>query len=367
MKASHDARRAPEGEADSEELRCEACGREARSPLGIPIAGWRDILWRVKEELNDDHVTVIAAGVAFFGLLAFVPLLGSLVALYGLWADPGDVARHLSTFSEVLPAAGGKLVRTVLEDVVDRSHGQLSLSAVAGIAVTLWSASRGMRSLMRALTIAYDEDARRGWMRERALSYGYTAIAITIGALTIGVVVAVPAALAWLGLSGWAGFALLLLRWPALAIVSVAALATLYRWGPARRPAKWRWVVTGAGLATVLWLLGSSVLSIYVHRVASIDDSYGPLGAVLVLMLWFFVASYAVLLGAELNAEMEHQTRVDTTAGPDRPMGKRGAHVADRVGPCRPPIRHLIKTTVKRAHTRARQVATDLRDRARRS
>ena len=363
-KASVRDRQPTTDEARSEETahRCEACGREAESPLEIPLAGWRDILWRVKEELNDDHVTVVAAGVAFFGLLAFVPLLGSLVALYGLLADPGDVARHLSAFSQVLPAAGGRLVRTVLEDVVARSRGHLSASAVAGMAVTLWSASRGMRSLMRALTIAYDEDARRGWVRERALSYGYTAIAIAIGALTIGVVVTVPAALAWLGLSGWSGAFLRWLRWPALALISVAALAILYRWGAARRPAKWRWVMPGAVLATALWLLGSSLLSVYVHRVASINDSYGPLGAVLVLMLWFFVAAYAVLLGAELNAEMEHQTAVDTTAGPERPMGERGAFVADRLGPCRPPLRHVIARTVKNA----RRVASDLRDRARR-
>lgn len=354
---AEDDQRSPVDEAH----RCGACGREATSPLAIPIAGWRDILWRVKEELNDDHVTVVAAGVAFFGLLAFVPLLGSLVALYGLWADAADVTRHISAFSQVLPAAGGRLVRSVLEDVADRSDGQLSVSALAGVAVTLWSASRGMRSLIRALTIAYDEDARRGWVRERALSYGYTAIAIVVGALTIGVVVTVPTVLAFIGLSGWTGLALRWGRWIALAVVSVASLATLYRWGPARRPARWRWVVPGALLATILWLGGSSLLSVYVHRIASIDASYGPLGAVLVLMLWFFVASYAVLLGAELNAEMEHQTQVDTTVGPDRPMGERGAFVADHLGPCRPPLRHVIASTVKRA----RRAAADLRDRAR--
>ncbi len=337
------------------------CGRNAASPWSIPLAGWSDVLWRARKELNDDHVVVVAAGVAFFGLFALVPAIGVVVSVYGLLADPRDAAEHLEAFSEVMPAAGASLVRSTLAAAIENSKSSLSVRAIVGIALALWSSSRGMRSLLRALTIAYDEDPSRGWVHERALSYGFTAGAITVMALTIGIVVAVPPGLVYLGVTGTAGAAVRWLRWPLFMLLSCGSLATLYRYGPSRKPPKWRWTIVGSLVATGLWLLGSSVLSIYVRHIEYLDASYGPLGAFMVLMLWCFISSFAILLGAELNAELEHQTEIDTTTGPARPRGERGAFVADNVGRCRP----RLSTMVKEQLSRARAVAKPLVERQR--
>lgn len=324
------------------------CGREAERPLSIPLAGWSDVLWRTRAELRSDNVVVVSAGVAFFGLLALVPTVGALVAIYGLLADPQDVARHLEAFSAVIPAAGGDLVRAVLERVVANSTGSLSARAVAGVAVAIWSASRGMRALMRALTIAYDEDPTRGWVRERALSYAYTAGALLVSTLAIAIIVVVPAIPSFFGVEAAAGKAVAWLRWPVLFLISLASLSALYRHGAARRPPKWRWTIVGAVVATVLWVAGSGVLSLYVRHVAHLDASYGSMGAFLVLMLWCFVTAFAILLGAELNAELEHQTRIDTTVGEPLPAGERGAFVADGLGPCRPRIGEVVRARLSR-------------------
>ncbi|MEM9697079.1 MAG: YhjD/YihY/BrkB family envelope integrity protein, partial [Myxococcota bacterium] len=235
-------------------LRCKACGRDATSPWGIPWAGWRDIAWRVGGELRRDHVTVIAAGVAFFGLLAFFPAMGALVATYGLFADPTDVAEHLAPLAEVLPRAGTRLILTSLERIAGKSNGSLGFSAFASVAVALWSTSRGMQTLLRALTIAYDEEANlRRWVEERATSMALTAMAVLLGASAIAVIVALPALLAALGVSGLVAW----FRWPVFTTVSVLALSALYRFGPARRRPRWRWVVVGALVATLLWVIGS--------------------------------------------------------------------------------------------------------------
>lgn len=329
------------------------CGRDAEWPLSIPLAGWSDVLWRTRVELDDDNVVSLAAGVAFFGLFALVPAIGVVVSLYGLLANPQDVARHLSGFSNVIPAAGGELVRDVLAQVVADSSTTLSFAALVGVAVAIWSSSRAMRSLLRGLTIIYDEDAGWGWMRESARSYAFTAIAVVVMALTIATVVALPAALALLGVGASTGSTVAWLRWPILALISCITLASLYRYGAARTPPKWRWTIVGAFAATLLWMLGSSVLSLYVRHVAHLETAYGPLGAFLVLMLWCYVTAFAILLGAELNAELESQTGIDTTVGPPLPLGERGAVVADHVAPCRPTLDEVVRGQLDRAKSLA--------------
>lgn len=325
------------------------CGRDARWPLSIPLAGWSDVVWRTRLELDEDNVVSLAAGVAFFGLFALVPAIGVVVSIYGLLADPQDVARHLSAFSSVIPAAGASLMREVLDDVVENSSSSLSFAAVLGIVVAIWSSSRAMRSLLRGLTIAYDENSRWGWIRESALSYVFTAVAVVVMALTIATVVVLPGALAFIGVAGSTGSAVTWLRWPLLASISCISLACLYRYGAARTPPKWRWTITGALVATLIWMVGSSVLSFYVRHVAHLETAYGPLGAFLVLMLWCFITAFAILLGAELNAELEYQTSIDTTVGRPLPIGKRGAFVADHVGPCRPPLDEVVRVQLDRA------------------
>ncbi|MEM1032795.1 MAG: YihY/virulence factor BrkB family protein [Myxococcota bacterium] len=339
-------------EEEDEEHRCaQACGRTAESPLQIPPAGWRDIIWRLRHELGRDNVTVVAAGVAFFGLLALVPALGATVSLYGLIADPADVARHLHALGGYLPASSATLFRRQLQNIVARSTTTLGLSLALNLLLSAWSASRAMTSLLSALTIAYDEDTNRSWVRLRAVSLAFTLVAVLISSVSIGLIVALPAVLVVVGVDDavW-------IRWPVLFATSVGGLALLYRHGPARRPARFRWTILGALLGTTLWIGGSILLSTYIQHFVELR-AYGSLGAVVAMMLWMFLTAWSVMLGAELNAEVERQTEVDTTVGPPRPRGERGAFAADTVGPCRPP-EGFVKEALRRARAAARRATT---------
>jgi membrane protein len=201
--------------------------------------------------------------------------------------------------------------------------------------------------MLQAVNIAYDEERRRTWLQQTLVSIAFTAASVVMVALAIGLVVALPIALAAVGLDAMTETAVSLARWPVLFAMVAAWTTLLYRFGPVRRPPKWRWVTWGALIATCLWLLGSFLLSAFVRNVTHLGQMYGPLTAVIVLQLWFFVSSYVVLLGAEINSEMELQTRLDTTRGPDRPMGERGAVAADGLGPCQPPVWHSVRDRAK--------------------
>ena len=314
------------------ERRCaRPCGREAKSPLGIPRAGGRDVFWRVQRELGLDNVTVVAAGVAFFGLLALVPALGAIVSIYGLIADPQDVQSHLTGLASYLPASSSELFESQLTRIVARSNTTLGVSLVLNLLLSAWSASRAMTSLLSALTIAYDEDVNRGWVHLRAVSLAFTMGGALLAAVSIGLIVALPAALAIIGVDD-----ALWIRWPVLFAASVGGMTILYRNGPARRPARVRWTVLGAVVATIIWVAGSILLSTYIQHFIQLR-AYGS-------------------LGAELNAEVERQTATDTTVGPDRAMGERGAHAADTLGPCRPQ-EGIVRGTVRQAKALARRVA----------
>ena len=309
-----------------------ARGREARTPKDIPARGWKDILWRVKSQIKEDRLSIIAAGVAFYGLLAVFPGLIALVAIYGLAFDPSQVEQQAAALSGMLPPEAADILLGQLHDLTTTDSTALGIGAIAGILVALWSASAGMRTLMEALNVAYDEEEQRGFIR-----YYGTALLLTLGAivglvLAIALVVALPVVLKFLGL----GEALKWLVSASGVLVLVATmmlgLAITYRYGPSREEPRWRWVSWGAVMATVLWIVGSVLFSIYVTQFGSYNETYGSVGAIVILLMWFLLSSYAVLIGAELNAEMERQTRKDTTSGAEKPMGGRGAHAADTLG-----------------------------------
>jgi membrane protein len=309
-----------------------ARGREARAPKDIPARGWKDILWRVKDQIKEDRLSIIAAGVAFYGLLAIFPGLIALVAIYGLAFDPQQVEQQAGALSGVLPPEAADILLGQLHDLTTTDSTALGIGAVVGILVALWSASAGMRTLMEALNVVYDEKEQRGFIR-----YYGTALLLTLGAivglvLAIALVVALPVVLKFLGL----GEALKWLVSASGVLVLVATmmlgLAITYRYGPSREEPRWRWVSWGAVIATVLWIAGSVLFSIYVTQFGNYNETYGSVGAIVILLMWFLLSSYAVLIGAEVNAEMERQTRKDTTSGADKPMGGRGAHAADTLG-----------------------------------
>ena len=309
-----------------------ARGREAGAPRDIPAAGWRDILLRVKDRISRDNLSIIAAGVAFYALLAIFPALIALVGVYGMIFDPHQVGEHLSMLTAVLPGEAATLIGDQLAEVTTMEKTSLGVGSIAAILLALWSASAGMRTLMTALDVAYGEEEKRGTIR----FYG-TSLLLTLGAvlgalIAIATVVAIPVALRFLGLDERLENIVSYARWPLLAVVMLVGLAIVYRYGPDRAKPMWRWVSWGAIAATVLWIGGSALFSLYVTKFGDYNKTYGSMGAVVILMTWFLLTAYMFLIGAEINAEMERQTRKDTTEGAERPLGQRGAQAADTVG-----------------------------------
>jgi membrane protein len=309
-----------------------ARGRSADKPRDIPAPGWRDILFRVKDRIKRDNLSIISAGVAFYALLAIFPGLIALIGLYGLAFDPHQITEHLSALTSILPGEAAQLIGDQLAEVATMEKTSLSVGAIVAVLVALWSASAGMRTLMTALDVAYAEEETRGMFRFYGTSLLLTFGAIIGGLVAIGTVVVVPVLLKFLGLSEAMENVLAYARWPLLAGVMLVGLAIVYRYGPDREKPQWRWVSWGAVFATLLWIIGSALFSLYVTQFGDYNKTYGSMGAVIILMTWFLLTAYVFLIGAEINAEMERQTRKDTTDAKGRPLGQRGAHAADTVG-----------------------------------
>ncbi|MBN2624478.1 MAG: YihY/virulence factor BrkB family protein [Acidimicrobiales bacterium] len=308
-------------------------GRGATTPLQVPPRGWKDVAVRVKEQFKLDAVPLLAAGVAFFALLALVPALVALVSVYGLVADPADIERNIDDALSAAPTEVRELVSSQLSSIVESEPSGLQLGVVVGLVVALWSASSGMKHLMGAINLAYDETEGRGFLRLRGMALALTVGAIVVAAVAVAGLLVLPNALDSSGAEGALRIVLLVVRWPLLAVVALAALAALYRWAPDREHARWQWVSVGALVATVVWLVASVAFSIYTANFGSYNETYGALGAVVVVMLWLFISAYAVIAGAEVNAELERQTARDTTTGSAQPLGERDAYAADTVGP----------------------------------
>jgi len=309
-----------------------AHGRHADRPRDIPSRGWWDIAKRVKNQIKRDRLSIVAAGVAFYGLLAVFPGLVALVGLYGLLVEPAQVEEHVSAISGMLPPDAANLLLGQLHDLASTDKTALGIGAIGGLLLALWSASAAVRTLMEALNVAYHEEESRGVIR----FYG-TALLLTLGGViavivAIALVVGLPAVLKMLGLGGVLETVISLVRWPILAVLAIIGFAVVYRYGPSRAKPQWRWVSWGAAIAVALWIIGSALFSIYVTRFGNYNETYGAAGAVVILLMWFLLSSYAILIGAEINGETERQTKKDTTSGGEKPMGARRAYSADTVG-----------------------------------
>jgi membrane protein len=314
-------------------------GRTAKQPTQIPKTGWKDVAVRTIADVKGDNATLLSAGVAFYSLLALVPALVALVSIYGLVADPTDVERQVSDLLGAAPREVRELIESQLESVVEGSSGGIGLATIAGIAVALWSASSGMKNLMTAINVAYDEEETRRFLKLRAVSLVLTLGAIVFLVLAFAVVALLPSLLAGTDLAGPSRVVIGVLRWPALALAFAIGLGVVYRYAPNRDNARWQWVSVGALFATVLWIAGSLLFSVYAANFGRYNETYGSLGAIVVVMLWLFLTAFVVILGAEINAETERQTREDTTEGPEKPLGERGATAADTVGPTAEQVR----------------------------
>ena len=308
-----------------------ARGEFAIHPGQIPRRGWKEVLFRVKDEVSADNLSIVAAGVAFFGLLAIFPGITALVTLYGLLTDPGQVEQQLAPLRELLPENAFEILAQQTRQVASKAGGSLSLGLVFSLALAIWSTNAGTKSIITALNISYEEHEKRGFFSLNFWSLAFTVGGIVFLILALTMIAAVPAALAIFGDEGsLMQTVLLALRWVVMALLMMLALAVLYRYAPSRRAARMQWVSVGAFAATIAWLAASIGFSLYVRNFGSYDKTFGSLGAVVVLLMWFYISAYVVCIGAELNAELERQTSRDSTIGPEKPIGQRGAVVADQ-------------------------------------
>jgi membrane protein len=307
-------------------------GRSANRPSEIPTLGWRDIFWRVWAQIGEDNISIIAAGVAFYAMFAAFPAITSFVSLFGLFYDAAQVQSQFAAYKGMIPDDAWSLLDDQLTAVVSAKSQSLGISAVVSLLIALWSAGAGVRAMMTALNIAYQEQEKRSFVRFYGLAFLFTIGIVALAIFALGVIVVMPILLNLLELGEVTNLLVKLLPWLVLAIFISVALGVLYRYGASRREPKTRWVSLGAILATVLWIGASILFSIYVANFGSYNQTYGALGAAMILLLWLWISAFIVLLGAELNAEMEHQTERDTTTGRAEPLGQRGAFVADHVG-----------------------------------
>ena len=307
-------------------------GRDADKPGQIPALGWRDILVRMFWATSANRVLSNAGSVAFFTLLAVFPGIAAIVSLYGLFADASTISGHLILLSGILPAGVLGLVGDQIKLVAQKGNDTLGGAFAISLALALYSANSGIVALFDALNVVYNEKEERHPVRLYATTFAFTLAAVVFAVLALTGVVALPLVLHLVGLPSSTEWLLSAARWPVLLVSITASLAVIYRYGPSRRGARWRWVTWGSAVAALLWIAASMIFSWYVTTFDSYNRIYGSLGAGVGFMVWLWISTVIVLLGGELNAEMEHQTARDTTAGGVRPLGRRGAVMADHVG-----------------------------------
>jgi membrane protein len=312
--------------------RGDARGREADAPSEVPKRGWLDILTRTKNEIAQDNLSIVAAGVAFYCFLAFVPALGAVIGVYAWVSDPAQVSSHLESLAQVMPEQIMPMLREQMTRLAAENQAA-GISAVVSVLLAVYGSSKAATALIQGLNIAYDEEEKRGFVKLQGVALLLTLLAIIGAVVAIGLVAVLPAVFQVLHLGRATELVASLARWPILVCGFMFALAVLYRYAPSRDEPRWRWVSWGAVAASALWVVGSGLFSLYVSKFGNYDKTYGSLGGLVVFLFWLFLTGYVVLFGAELNSEMERQTKKDTTKGPPKPLGSRNAYSADTVGP----------------------------------
>ena len=305
-------------------------GATAVSPADIPPEGWSEIVQRTYHEIGRDRVLAVAAGVTFYGLLALFPAVSAFVSLYGLAADPMEISDHLAAARGVLPEGALQIVQDQVNRITSAPTTGLSFALVISLGLSLWSANAGIKAVFDALNVAYGEDEKRSFLQLNAISLAFTLAIIVFILVALGMIAVIPALLEAVHLGAVTEWVIWLGRWPLLLAFLLVGLGMLYRFGPSREDARWDWLSPGAVFAALTWLLASVLFSWYASNFAGYNETYGTLGAVIALLMWMWLSAAIVLVGAELNAETERQTLRDTTTGPAKPIGARGADAADR-------------------------------------
>ncbi|AVR45167.1 YihY/virulence factor BrkB family protein [Christiangramia fulva] len=313
------------------EIKVEDQNLNADKPSQFSGEAWKSIGKRVIDQIKKDHVQITAAGVAFYFFLALFPTIVAAISLYSLIQDPAQISQDMAQLQGFLPPKTYSIFESIIDPVLKESSSTLGWSFALSILFSLWSANKGTSAIFEGLNISYNELDERGFIKKKLLSLGFTLGGIIVGILSLIAVIAFPSLIDRLGLSGTITGILSFSRWILMAVILIFSLGFLYQIAPARGKPQFKWVSWGAGIATVLWLLASILFSWYVSNFGSYSNTYGSFAAVIILLLWLFLTAFIILIGAEINAEMEHQTPKDTTTGEPKPMGERGAWHADHV------------------------------------
>jgi membrane protein len=308
-------------------------GRSADTPSDIPAKGWKDILLRVYHGISEDRIPLVAAGVTFYLLLSIFPGIAALFSIYGLFANPADIASHLDALANVAPSGAIDVLREEMTRLASNGGTTLSVGFLVSLAFSLWTTNSGVSAIFDALNIVYEEKEKRGLFRYYLTTLTFTLASVVFIILVIAVVVLLPVVLNFIPLPGGTDLLVKIARWPILFVLTALALAALYRYGPSRAEARWRWITWGSAFATLTWIAASVLFSWYVANFGNYNKTYGSLGAIIGFMTWIWISIIVVLVGAKIDAEMEHQTARETTAGQPKPLGMRGARMADTVGP----------------------------------
>lgn len=302
-------------------------GQDANTPSRIPARGWRQVASRTWKAFNTHQIPAVAAGATFYGLLALFPALGAFVSLYGLVANVDDARRQIQGLSGLLPGGALTVIGDQMTLLTTVNHAHLGIAFATGLLVSIWSANAGVKALMSGLNVAYEEQEKRRFVALNLVSLGFTLGFTVFSVIGVAALAAAPRVLEAVGLTSYRGASVL--RWPLVLVVTMGLVALLYRFGPSRDQARWRWITPGSLLAAAGWMVMSGLFTLYVANFGHYNKTYGPLGALIGFMTWIWFSTIILLLGAELNSQLEQQTTVDTTIGPPRPMGQRGAVVAD--------------------------------------
>ena len=307
-------------------------GREADGPLQIPVKGWKDILVRTFAKIGKDRVTLIAAGVTYFLLLAIFPSITAVVSIYGLVADPLTVNQNVAALSSILPTGALNILDEQLTMITTQGTPTLGFALIVSLALALWSASAGIKSMFEAMNIAYDETEKRNFFQLSLLGLVFTVGGVIAAIAMFGTVIAIPLILGIFGFGTGLEWLVQIGSYVVLVAILFAGIAALYRFGPSRQQAKWRWVTPGAALSVAVVIIVSLLFSWYAANFANYDKTYGSLGALIGLLTWIWISVMVVIVGAELDSELEHQTAKDSTIGAPAPLGEREAMMADTVG-----------------------------------
>ena len=305
-------------------------GQHAQWPHQIPLKGWIDIGKRTYQEMQADHVQIVSAGVAFYFFLSIFPTIVVAISIYSLILEPSQIQEQISRLNLILPDQAYGMISDILTPVLEQPRNEIGWGLFVSIMVSIWSANKGTSALFQGVNIAYDENDTRGIIKKNLITLVFTLAGVVIGLISLLIVIFFPLLIENLNLTTQIEDMLTWLRWVILGAILIGTLSMVYKIAPNRSRPKFRWVSWGAILGTLLWLLGSMGFSWYVSNFGSYDDLYGSFAAVAILLLWLFLTAFIVLMGAEINSEMEHQTRYDTTTGMEKPMGQRNAYHADR-------------------------------------